>query len=201
MSCLSELSSSVLPEHEPVIHTPLVRKKRSLPEESLAEINSCSSSSSSIPDLCNESKIPTGKKLKHKLPLPHPATKEVVLDNESAAVMQDMEEAGKSYRIRRQLWFPVQQLMQKIALDTYFKVDKFYREKEGREPLQRTTQDIFHELKAAGQLSLISRADLQQMERLIEKIGYEAFVEIERFYCELEEYDSENAEIDEETDI
>jgi len=186
----------VLPEHEPVIHTPLVRKKRPLPEKVVAE----DTSSVSIQDRRNDSKIPTGKKLKHKLPISSASAKECPIHNEVEAVMQDMKEAGTPLRIRRQLWFPVQQLMQKIALDTYWKVDKLYREKAASELVQKSNERTFHELKQATQRAMIPKEDLHKMERLIENIGYEAFVEIERFYCELEEYEEEDAKIEGDND-
>ncbi len=193
MSTFSDLTDTVLPE--PVIHTPLVRKKRSLSEEPVANLGQ-SSSSSAQDLLCKDSKIPTGKKLKHKLLLS--AAKECPIHNEVEAVMQDMKEAGTPLRIRRQLWYPVQQLMQKIALDTYWKVDKLYREKGGEGNLsQKSNERTFHELKQAAQLAMIPKDDLQKMERLIEKVGYEAFVEIERFYCEMEEYEVEEDEKEE----
>jgi hypothetical protein len=196
MSTFSDLTNTVLPE--PVIHTPLVRKKRSLSEAPVA--NLATSSSSSAQDLsCKDSKIPTGKKLKHKLPMAAVASaKECSIHNEVEAVMQDMKEAGTPLKIRRQLWYPVQQLMQKIALDTYWKVDKLYREKKEGELPQRSSERTFHELKEAAQIAMIPKDDLHKMERLIENFGYEAFVEIERFYCELEEYEVEDSETQEE---
>jgi hypothetical protein len=114
--------------------------------------------------------------------------------------MQDMKEAGTSLRIRRNLWYPVESLMQRIAMDAYLKVDKFYREKEGREGPVRNTKEILQEMSEEGKLPLIPRGDFHSMERLVEKIGYQAFVEIEEFYCEMEEYEEEEGE-ETETDI
>ena len=193
MASLTEVSDSVVPE-PPVIHNPIVRKKRSLLPASVAQEVDTSKEDSSFRPTIGKKEDCAGKKHKHQMP--PSATHEYDLGKEVEIVCQEMAEAGKSFRIRRQLWYPVQQLMQKIALDTYFKVDKFYREKEGRDPVQRSTQDIFQELKAAGQLSLIPRADLQEMERLVERIGYEAFVEIERQYCEMEEYEGDECSVD-----
>jgi hypothetical protein len=188
MASLSELTDFVL--LEPVIHTPLVRKKRPLPDGPVAEVKSSSSLQ------CHDSKIPTGKKLKHKLPI-SVSSKDTPIVNEVEAVMQDMKEAGTPLRIRKQLWYPVQQLMQKIALDTYWKVDKLYRGKARDELPKEGSERTFHELKQATQLAMIPKEDLRNMERLIENIGYEAFVEIERFYCELEEYEVEDLESEE----
>jgi hypothetical protein len=185
-SSSSELTNSVLPE--PVIHTPLVRKKRSLQEEIQQQPTSSVSDSLS-------SHSATGNP-PHKTPK---VDREYDILDEPAAVMKDLVESKKLRKILHPAtWKKLRDLMEKITRDASYKTYQLTTETDSPELPMKTSEEF--EIEMTDHLKLICDSGESEFQRLIETLVCKGYCLIDNLYNKKEEEDdSEDKKEEEET--